>query len=226
MFSFIFTEYCVTLILSKSSRKRYIEFCSSVISYLSAHKVPNELKSNLSTFLKHQWVHNRGATIARLDPLLIEAPKTIRRKAKFAHYAQCLRTIPMFQDTCEDLLIELAHVAHSYILPPGATVIDAGDRASDIFYIFDGYCRLVSALPSDQILRKTSVIGQGAHFPIIEIFYNQPSLVTVTTLSTCCLITFDYRLVRQVMKLFPSFEEEVNEILIERRHLYDNVFSG
>lgn len=131
-----------------------------------------------------------------------------------------LRRLPCLDGVGEDRLQALASAARWQVLAPGQTIVDAGDRGAEVFFVTEGRVRVVvrSAEGHEVILND---LDAGEHFGELAAIDGACRSATVTALSRARICAVPGRVFLDAVLATPAAGLRLLRLLAARGRLKD-----
>ncbi|MFI5402244.1 MAG: cyclic nucleotide-binding domain-containing protein [Planctomycetota bacterium] len=191
-------------------RASFLHRMEQLSAFMAYRKIPPDLQERIGDYYRYAWrerlEHDESKLLEQLPPAL--------RTAVALHLKRDLvEAVPLFRGASESFLREIALEMKPSLFLPGDTVIRAGERGREMYFISRGSVEVVA--PDD-----TTVLGRlsaGDFFGEIALVYETPRTATVRALDYCDLYRLEKELFDRVLTHHPEIAQEIRVRAKERR---------
>lgn len=194
----------IASILSKvePARAQYLENIDQLHALLSYRKIPNSLQRKIRNYYTYRWQKRLGydeATFLEGLPVHLQTEVALHLKK------EVVDKIPLFNDTSDKLIREIALELQPMILTPGDYLFKAGDIGSEMFFVITGELEVLSP-DGDQIY---SVMKEGDFFGEIALFKNRSRTASIRAINYCELYFLDKPSFGKIMAKDPQIAKQI-----------------
>ncbi len=172
------------------------------------------------------WVHVHGGTY-RVNRTKVELSKAERievdlRDGIASVTADGLRHVPLFSQLPDLILAGLADGFSIESVPLGKKLIGEGEDGNKFFIIAQGQVEVLSKGIHGTDLRL-ALLTDGEYFGENDLIEDDPSPITIRTLTPCILLTLSRKDLDTVLNRTPSLTESFQRVIEAHRELRSSV---
>ena len=186
------------------ARTRYLEQRERLTAFMHYRHIPRELQQRVRDYYDYLWEQRR---VFDETSVLKDLPPSLRTEVALFLKRDLIENVPLFQGAGAAFIREVALELESVVMTPGDTIIKAGERGRDMFFISRG---TVEALAPDGTLFRT--LSDGDFFGEIALFLDQPRSATVRAVTYCDLYRLDKTMFDRTLKHFPGIADEIKAL--------------
>jgi voltage-gated potassium channel len=191
-------------------KTRFRERLERMTAFLSYHRIPTDLRTNVHEYYTHLWEVRRGQDDSSI---LNDLPVTLRGDVIYFLSQPILEKVPFLKDASEPLLRELSLNVTARLALPEETIFSKGDRGEELYLINRGSVEVLNQ-KGDVLAR----LGEGNFFGEVALLEDSPRNATIksseyTDLYILKKDTFDH-----VLKKYPDFAKNVRAIAAQRKN--------
>ncbi len=172
------------------------------------------------------WVQVDGGTY-RVNRTKVELTKAERIGIEFVGEAvsfapESLRSVPLFSQLPEIIVNRMAERFKTEQVSLGNKLIGEGEDGNKFFVIAQGQVEVLSKGVHGSDLRL-ALLADGEYFGENDLMDDQPSDVTIRTITPCVLLTLSRKDLDAVLNDVPNLAGEFQRVIDEHRVLRSNV---
>jgi len=191
-------------------RTSFLQRMEQLSAFMSYRNIPPDLQRRIGDYYRYVWRerldHDETRLLERLPPGL--------RTAVALHLKRdLLQAVPSFSGASESFLKEIALEMKPSLYLPGDTVVRAGERGREMYFISRGSVEVIA--PDGRTLRAR--LSAGDFFGEIALLYGTPRTATVRALEYCDLYRLEKELFDRVLTNHPEIAHEIEARAKERR---------
>jgi ATP-binding cassette subfamily B protein len=126
-----------------------------------------------------------------------------------------LRSIPIFEELSDDLLVDIAGHVITELTPSGRHVVYEGDFGDLLYIIVRGSVE-VAKNGQDGVPRRVAVLQDGDHFGEVALLHPVPRTASVRTLTPCIFLTLKRTRFLRLLERAPQLRASLEQIYYER----------
>lgn len=195
----------VVNILSKKdpAKSKFRENMEKLSALSRLRNLPSDLQNKIKDYYVYMWKRKMGFDEAEFIEGL---PVGLKKEVSLQLKKEIVEKIPLFQNTTEHFLMEIALRLKPMVSIPGEIVFRLGDAGSEMYFIVKGKMAIIK---SDNKVVK--ILQDGDFFGEVALFKNVPRNATVRSESYCDLYYLDKESFDFVMNRYPNFATKIEE---------------
>lgn len=192
---------------------RFNRLRNSVVRYLSAHRISNEIRARAFNYFEYKWAKTKGVDIQLVvqdfnnEALHVEVMSQICRDA--------VNSVPIFANRGSDFISSIVQVLAFQPFPQGEWLMRRGVIGSEMFFILKGE---VDIIVDEELMFVTASCGVGDFVGEGALLQEQgrcnASVMARTSLDTMVLTRDGFA---HVLQRYPEIHESIKQIGIARR---------
>jgi len=172
------------------------------------------------------WVHVHGGTY-RVNRTKVELSKAERIGVDVSNgiasfTPDALRSVPLFSQLSDAVLSRLAEGVTIESVPLGQKLIGEGEDGNKFFVIAQGQVEVLSKGAHGTDLRL-ALLTDGEYFGENDLIEDDPSPITIRTLTPCILLTLSRKELTTILKQTPSLAVSFQQAIDAYRDLRSTV---
>ncbi|XP_015514504.2 uncharacterized protein LOC107220421 [Neodiprion lecontei] len=207
MYVYFCAELGATHIIYYESKNSATEHLKLVTRFLKLHGNSSDISTRVRDHLGTQWEYKKSN---RNDNkrLLTNVCQDLYDKIIIHNIMKTLRAVPIFYQGDESFLEILAKKAKVFLLTKDTMIAQAGLKTTAMYVIRNGYCQVVSALPSDVDRDRSEIVGPGSMVLVVEFLHDTNNLADIHTITTCEIISIQRTDFWNTLNMFPEFKAQ------------------
>lgn len=200
----------VVNILSKKdpSKIKFRENMEKLSALSRLRNLPSSLQERIKDYYVYMWKKKMGFDEAEfINGLPIGLKKEVSLQLK----KEIVEKIPLFQNTTEHFLMEIALRLKPMVSIPGEIIFRQGDIGHEMFFIVKGKVAIIKSET-----KVVKILNDGDFFGEIALFKNVTRNATVRSESYCDLYCLDKENFDFVMNQYPAFASKIEELVNQR----------
>lgn len=195
----------------KASHMKKVEEMQSFLRYRT---IPGRLQHKVNQYYEHLWEsrlsHNESEVLKDLPvPLRVEISLYINH--------EILKKVPIFSEASDEFLGDVVFYLEPMIYPPDTYFITKGDKGERMYFISSGEVEVISE--DRQTVYAT--LAEGDFVGEMALLLEQPRTASVRTRTYCDLYTLSKSDFEKVLKHYPDFSAQIQEIVEVRAREID-----
>lgn len=207
----IYVYFCAELgathIIHYESKNAAVEHLYMVTRFLTLHGNSSDIISRVRNHLCAQWEYNKFSRNSE-GKLLTIIGRDLYDKIIIHSIVRTLKGVPIFHKEDEVFLEILAKKAKVFLLTKDTMIARAGLKTTATYIIRNGYCRVVSALPSDVDRDRSEIVGPGSMILVVEFLHNTNNLADIRAITTCEIISIQHADFWDTLNMFPELKTQ------------------
>jgi hypothetical protein len=188
--------------------------------------IPYELQRKIKDYYVYMWHKKLGFDESEF---LKGLPDGLKREVSLQLKNEIVNTIPLFKNTDENFMMDIALRLKPVVAIPGEMIIKEGDIGNEMYFILKGEMSLVTSKSELKVLRDGDFFGE------IALFQNVPRTVSIRAETYCDLYSLEKQNFDFVMNKYPEFAVKIkaqadlrDEVVhfIENNNLHNNKTDG
>lgn len=172
------------------------------------------------------WVHVEGGTY-RVNRTKVELPKAERIAIEFANGVatlppDALRSVPLFSQLPVDITTRMVNRFKTEVVTLGKELIVEGEDGNKFFILAEGQVEVLSKGAHGSHLR-IALLTEGEFFGETDLVSEEPSDVTIRTLTPCVLLTLSRKDLDAVLKELRNVKSEFEKAINQHKELRSTV---
>lgn len=196
----------VVNILSKKdpAKSKFIENMEKLSALSKLRTLPSGLQQKIKDYYVYVWKKKMGYDESEFIEGL---PIGLKREVSLQLKKEIVEKIPMFQNTTEHFLMEIALRLKPMVSIPGEIIFRQGDVGHEMYFILKGKMAVIKS--ENKVVK---VLSDGDFFGEIALFKNIPRTATVKSESYSDLYCLDKENFDFVMNQYPTFASKMEEL--------------
>jgi voltage-gated potassium channel len=190
-------------------RAAHVEQQERMGAFMHYRALPRALQQRVRAYFDYRWeqhlVSDEDATLAELPPALREEVALYLRR-------DLVRNVPLFRDAGDAFVRDVALQMRSFVCLPGDTVVRAGDRGHEMFFLARGE---VEALAPDGAVLRT--LHSGDFFGEIALVTSDVRTATVRATTPSDLYVLTAAMFERIAADYPDVAAHVRAEAERRR---------
>ena len=178
-------------------------------AFMHYRALPRPIQRRVQAYFDYLWeqhlVSDEDATLAELPPALREEVALYRRRDLVAN-------VPLFRDASDAFVRDVALQMTSFVCLPGDTIVRAGDRGHEMFFLARGEVEVVA--PDGTVL---NTLHSGDFFGEIALVTSAVRTATVRAVAPSDLYVLDHAVFERIAADYPDVAATVREEAQRRR---------
>lgn len=186
------------------AKTRYTNSMENLTSMTKMRKLPIDLQEKLRNYYTYMFKQRRGFDESKF---LEGLPDGLKREVSIFLKKEIIEKIPLFKDSDERFLHDVALHLTPTVFTPGDYVIMEGEEGDKMFFVLKGKLEVLIGMEE----KRVSMFKDGDFFGEIALFSNTPRTASVKALEYCDLyslskVHFDY-----VLSKYPKIKDVIKE---------------
>jgi voltage-gated potassium channel len=191
-------------------RSEQLQRMEQLAAFMRYRKLPRRLQDRVADYFRylwrHQMDHDESEILRRLPPAL-QTELTLYLKRDL------LEAVPLFRDTSEAFLREVALGMQPVIFLPGDSILRAGDRGRAMYFITRGEVDILTADETKRLAR----LGKGDFLGEMALVFDEPRMAHARAVDYCDLYRLDRALFERLLSMHPEVAEQIRAAAYARR---------
>ncbi len=188
-------------------RKHYFERSDQMRAFMQYHKIPRPLQRRISEYYSYYWAKQLGYDVTAV---LADLPPSLKSEVMVFLRRDIIAKVPLFQDTSEEFIKDIAQQIRPILFLPGDIVMRAGEVARDMYFVSRG---TVEIMADDG--RILAVLSDGDFFGEVALLLHKPRSATVRAIDYCDLYILEKEAFHNVLARHPEFAGYIERKVIE-----------
>jgi voltage-gated potassium channel len=190
-------------------RKHYLERAEQIRAFMQYRRIPLALQRRISEYYTYLWAKQMGYDE---NLVLADLPLNLRTELSLFLKRDVIEKVPLFHDTNEEFIRDIAHHIRQTLVMPGDFVFRKGDVAESMYFISRGSVEVV-----DSEGRQVALLSDGDFFGEIALILDRKRSASVRALEYCDVYVLDKSAFHAVLARHPHFAERVTQKALERQ---------
>ena len=190
-------------------RSAHLQQRERLSAFMHYRALPRPLQQRVQDYFDHLWeqraVSDEDATLAELPPALREAVALHLRR-------DLVRHVPLFRDAPDAFVRDVALRMTSFVCLPGDTVVRAGDRGHEMYFLSRG--TVEATAPDGTVLRT---LHAGDFFGEIALVTSAVRTATVRAVTPSDLYVLTSAMFEQIAVDFPDIAAHLRDEAARRK---------
>ncbi|XP_025602203.2 uncharacterized protein LOC105687418 [Athalia rosae] len=208
----IYVYFCAesgaTHIIKYETNNAAAEHLSLVTQFLTQHGNSMNLITCIRNHFHAQWIYNKFRRHTN-GKLLSMVCQDLYDKIIIQSIMENLKSSLIFSEGNQVFLEILAKKAQVFLFTKDAIIAKAGLKTTTMYVIRNGYCQVISALPSDVDRDRKETVGPGSAMLVIEFVRNTNNLADICALTACEILSIQHSDFRQTLNMFPEYKAQL-----------------
>ncbi|MBN2570726.1 MAG: cyclic nucleotide-binding domain-containing protein [Ignavibacteriales bacterium] len=165
-------------------------------------QIPQELVKRIEDFYKYKFEIQKDFNETQF---LESLPAALKNETSLFLMKTSIEKMPLFRDTDEDFINELALELRPILLTPGDFVFKAGEFGDEMFFVLSGELDVFTK--KDNFYLTT--LKKGDFFGEIALFYDKPRTASIHAITFCEIYSLHKEEFNSVMAKYPKISKQI-----------------
>ena len=192
-----------------AAKINYLKKMDSINAFLRFRKIPFPLQEKVLDYQSYLWESRLGY---EENVVLENFPNSLKADISMFLNRDIIQKVPLFQNTSEDFIRDIAGELNPIVFSPGDYVIRKGEVADVMYFISRGSVDIVS----DDGINAFKRLHEGDFFGEMALILSMPRTANIRANGYCDLYTLNKSSLENAIRHHPEFKKQFDDVARER----------
>ncbi|MBN1639139.1 MAG: cyclic nucleotide-binding domain-containing protein [Ignavibacteriales bacterium] len=184
------------------NRNDYLRSIEQLRLFSEKRQIPSQLQKRIEDFYTFKFDIQKGFNE---EQFLYNLPIGLKNEVSLFLKRTAIEKMPLFKDSDEDFINELATKLRPILLTPGDYVFRAGEFGEEMFFVLNGELDVFTKKDSFYL----TTLKENDFFGEIALFYDKPRTASIRAITFCEIYLLHKEEFNSVMAKYPRIAKQI-----------------